>query len=109
MLPSSDTGEGRAINRHDYTTDEIQVALDRSVVRRVVDLVRLRNTHPAFDGDLVVEADDGHSLRLRWQRDDDELTLDVDFDEGTAIVTDGGRVESLSRWATRASDRQYSV
>ncbi len=94
------TGEGRAINRHDYTTDEIQVALDRSVVGRVVELVRLRNTHPAFDGDLVVEADNGLSLRLRWRRDDDELALDVDFDAGTAIVTDGGRIESLSRWAT---------
>ena len=59
--------EGRAVNRHDYTSDEIQVALDRSVVRRVIDLVRLRNTHPAFEGDLLVEAIDGHAVRLRWQ------------------------------------------
>ena len=70
------------------------------MVGRVVELVRLRNTHRAFDGDLVVEADDRHSLRLRWRHDDDDLALDVDFDEGTATVTDGGRVESLSRWAT---------
>ena len=47
------TGEGRAINRHDYTSDEIEAALDRSVVRRLIDLVRLRNTHPAFEGDLL--------------------------------------------------------
>ena len=44
------TGEGRAINRHDYTGDEIEGALGRPVVKRVVDLVRLRNTHRAFDG-----------------------------------------------------------
>ena len=94
------TGEGRAINRHDYTSDEIEAALDRSVVRRVVDLVRLRNTHPAFEGDLLVEAIDGHAVRLRWQHANAALTLDVDFGDGRAFVTDGGRVESLSRWAT---------
>ncbi len=94
------TGEGRAINRHDYTSGEIESALDRPVVRRIVDLVRLRNTHPAFDGDLLVEAADDHSVRLRWQHGHDELSLDVDFDGGSAVVTDGGRAQSLSRWAT---------
>src|SRR5204863_407222 len=37
------TGDGRAINRHDYTTEEISSALQRPVVGRVVELVRLRN------------------------------------------------------------------
>jgi sucrose phosphorylase len=90
------TGEGRAINRHDYTTSEIGAALDRSVVRRVIDLVTLRNTHAAFDGELAVEADDDHSLRLRWRHDADEVVLDVDFAEGTTVLTDESRSESLS-------------
>ena len=94
------TGEGRAINRHDYTAGEIQVALGRSVVRRVVDLVRLRNTHPAFDGDLHVDANNDHSVRLRWQRDDVVLSLDVDFGDGSAVLIDGSRVEPVARWAT---------
>ena len=94
------TGEGRAINRHDYTTGEIEAALDRSVVRRLVDLVRLRNTHPAFVGDLVVDADNDHSIRLRWRANEDALILDVDFEEGTAVVTDRDRAESLSKWVT---------
>ena len=78
------TGEGRAINRHDYTAAEIQAALDRSVVSRVVDLVRLRNTHPAFDGDLVVEADADHAVRLQWRCGSDVIKLDVDFADGCA-------------------------
>ena len=45
------TGEGRAINRHDYTRAEIDAALERPVVRRILDLVRLRATHPAFGVD----------------------------------------------------------
>ena len=92
------TGEGRAINRHDYTSDEIRVALDRAVVGRVIDLVRIRNTHPAFDGDLVVAADDGHSVRLQWRRGADVIALEVDFANGCAALTDGGRVEPLARW-----------
>ena len=93
------TGEGRAINRHDYTPGEIEAALARSVVTRLVDLVRLRNTHPAFDGDLSVGADDDHSLRLRWEANGHSLILDVDFEDGTAVVTDHDRAESLFQWA----------
>lgn len=98
--PWSEPRRAAQFNRHDYTSGEIRSALDRPVVRRIVDLVRLRNTHSAFDGDLPVEAADSHSVRLRWQHGLDELSLDVDFDGGSAVVTDGGRVQSLSRWAT---------
>jgi len=95
------TGEGRAINRHDYTADEIRIALDRPVVRRIVDLVRLRNGHPAFDGVLRVDAGVDHSIRLRWDGDGEALALEVDFDEGTAVITDGGRALPVARWAPR--------
>jgi sucrose phosphorylase len=94
------TGEGRAINRHDYTSQEIDAALGRPVVRRIVDLVRLRNTHPAFEGDLVVDADNDHSIRMRWQGGGYALALDVDFDIGTAVVTHDSGVESVSQWVT---------
>jgi sucrose phosphorylase len=96
------TGEGRAINRHDYTSDEVEAALDRPVVGRVVDLVRLRNTHPAFDGDLVAEAHGDHAMRLEWRRDAHVIALDIDLAEGAADLRDGGRSEPLARWAMSA-------
>ena len=99
------TGEGRAINRHDYSSVELEDALGRAVVRRILDLVRLRNTHRAFAGDLSVDADDGHALRLRWQHGDDVLSLHVDFDDGSAVLIDGSRVESVARWATSLGTR----
>ena len=102
--PSSETGEGRAINRHDYTSSEIQGALDRPVVHRLIDLIRLRNDHPAFDGDLTVEADAEHAIRLHWQRGADVLALDVDFAQGCAAISDGGTVEPLARWKTPVAD-----
>jgi sucrose phosphorylase len=93
------TGDGRAVNRHDYTSDEIQVALGRAVVRRVVDLVHLRNTHPAFDGDLAVRSEDGHSIRLEWRHGEDVLALVVDLADGCAALIDGERTEPLADWA----------
>lgn len=59
------TGTGRDINRHHYTPAEIEEALARPVVRRLLDLLRVRRTHPAFDGEFSV-AGDGPQLRLRW-------------------------------------------
>lgn len=93
------TGEGRAINRHDYTSGEIDAAIERDVVRRLVELIRLRNTHPAFDGDAVIEADDDRSIRLRWAHGDEVLSLDVDFAGGRAIVTEDGRPTPIADWA----------
>ncbi len=97
------TGEGRAINRHDYASREIEEALDRDVVRRLIDLVRLRNSHPAFDGEAHVEADDDHSIRLRWEHGDATVSLDVDFGGGRAVVTDRGRRSPIAEWAASVS------
>jgi sucrose phosphorylase len=52
----------------------------------VLELVRLRNTHPAFDGALDV-AGDGSSLQLRWNKGDATCVLDVDLASGRAAVT----------------------
>ena len=93
------TGEGRAINRHDFTGDQVQMALDRPVVTRVVDLVRLRNTHPVFEGEVCVETDDDRSIRLRWQNGGEALALDVDFAAGDAAVTSGGRRNPIAAWS----------
>lgn len=46
----SRSGVGRDINRHHYTSAEIDAALERPVVRELFALCRFRNTHPAFDG-----------------------------------------------------------
>lgn len=50
------TKEGRNINRHYYTVDEVDAEVGRPVVRALRAMMELRNTHPAFDleGDLEV-------------------------------------------------------
>lgn len=93
------TGEGRAINRHDYQVDEIHAALRRPVVRRILELIRLRNSHPAFDGELCVDDGDGRSLGLRWASADDRLELNVDFGGGHASISDGDETREIASWS----------
>lgn len=79
------TGEGRSINRHDYTRAEITAALGRPVVQRLLALVRLRNTHPAFDGTLAIRSDD-RTIRMTWTNGTSQAALDVDVRVGAAVV-----------------------
>ena len=44
------TRVGRNINRHNYSPEEVEENLKRDVVRRLFDLMRFRNSHPAFSG-----------------------------------------------------------
>ena len=45
-------GAGRAINRHRFTLEEAEANLERPVVRALLQLMRFRNTHPAFNGQV---------------------------------------------------------
>ncbi len=80
------TGEGRAINRHDYSIGEIEATLQRPVVRRLLELVRLRRRHPAFDGELEVEVD-ASTLGMTWTAETGQASLKVDLAEGTFVIS----------------------
>jgi len=82
-LPAVDqTGEGRAVNRHDYSLEEVAHALDRPVVKKLLELVRLRNTHPSFDGTLEVNIEGAALLRLVWRHGQFTCGLKVDLTTG---------------------------
>ena len=61
------TGIGRDINRHGYSREEIKGELKRSVVKRLMKLMRFRNAHPAFDGVFTCKSSPPHILLLHWQ------------------------------------------
>jgi sucrose phosphorylase len=94
------TAEGRAINRHDYGIDEVTAALRRPVVEQVAELIRLRNTHPAFDGELSVDGPDARRIGLWWMRGDARLGLEVDFEAGHASISDGGVTRRIATWGS---------
>jgi sucrose phosphorylase len=87
----SRTGDGREINRHNFTLDEIREATGLSVVQRLERLIRLRNSHPAFDGGFQVGAPDPERLTLSWRNGNDECSLDVGFRLPRSVVELTGR------------------
>ena len=61
-------------------------------MRRLTELIALRNTHPAFDGNLRVDSTGGSSLRLSWTHGPAMCTLTVDVATGELdIDEEGGR------------------
>jgi sucrose 6(F)-phosphate phosphorylase len=89
------TGELRAINRHDYTLAEIEQAVQRPVVQRLFRLIRLRNGHPAFDGDLTVEETPDDRVQLRRQQGDAICILNIDL---ATCRTEIAYTEGAGRW-----------
>ena len=56
------TGVGRDINRHYFSGEEIPARTQTPCVRSLLDLIRFRNTHPAFAGEFhLLNTDDYES------------------------------------------------
>lgn len=80
------TGVGRDVNRHHYSAAEIERELERPVVAAQLDAIRLRNTHPAFEGEFTFDV---HGTRgtMRWERGRATVTLEFDVRAGTFDLT----------------------
>jgi sucrose phosphorylase len=81
------TGEARDINRHYYTRAELRQQLETPLVRALLELIRFRNAHAAFAGDIQVHHSDNSSLVLEWRKDPDWARLDVDLGCGRAVIS----------------------
>jgi sucrose phosphorylase len=86
---------GRDINRHYYTNDEIHSALGQPLVQRLIELIRLRNSHPGFNGEFHVEAPEKYLLVMNWKKDGHWIKLDVDLSTPSASITGSGLKEGF--------------
>ncbi|CAM3538191.1 sucrose phosphorylase [Marinicrinis lubricantis] len=73
------TGEGREINRHNFSLEEIETSLQKAVVQRLLKLIRFRNDYIAFQGEFEVLECSDTEVRLRWKKGDKQCTLLVDL------------------------------
>ncbi len=93
------TRVGRDINRHYYSTAEIAADLERPVVRSLLELIRLRNEHPAFTGDFTLSETPDERLLLQWRQGSAYAQLDADLASGQwqlkASSAEGGSAEYL--------------
>jgi sucrose phosphorylase len=81
----------KEINRTTLTNSDIDQGLSRIVVRDQLELMRLRNKSPAFQGELEIHDSDEHHLHLTWRKDTCVATLNADLHGYGFSVTHQGK------------------
>jgi sucrose phosphorylase len=73
------TAGHKEINRTSLGMIDIELGLERPVVLDQLELIRMRNTSPAFDGELSISGDEPHVLKMTWSHPEETLTLEADL------------------------------
>ncbi|WP_410513478.1 sucrose phosphorylase [Paenibacillus sp. BR2-3] len=73
------TKEGRNINRHYYSKEEIDAEVERPVVQKLFQLLKLRNSSPAFQGDIQIEQVNENGMVITWKNLTSEIKLEADL------------------------------
>lgn len=77
----------KEINRTTLATGDIEQGLKRIVVRDQLQIMRLRNTSPAFDGELEIHDTEEHILHLTWRNRNHTATLMADLRTACFSIT----------------------
>ena len=90
------SGGHKEINRTNLSADDLEAGLARPVVQRQIDLLRFRNTHPAFGWDAELTASgEGSVLTLEWSREGHTARLEADLaTRAFRITADGTDLDS---------------
>ena len=77
-----ETKEGRNINRHYYSNEEIAEEVQRPVVKALLNLFSFRNRSEAFDleGTIDVKTPTAHSIVIKRQNKDKSVTAVAEID-----------------------------
>ncbi|MGB5279653.1 MAG: glycosidase [Gammaproteobacteria bacterium] len=81
------TAGHKEINRTTLGIIDIESGLKRAVVRDQLELIRLRNTSPAFNGKMQVIETDPHLLHITWQHPEASAVLIADLRNHDFTVT----------------------
>ena len=80
-------GGHKEINRTNLSMSQVEDALTKDVVIKQLELLRLRNTHPAFGpGSRFDASADGSRLNMSWDRDGHRAVLDADLSDHTFVI-----------------------
>ena len=73
------TNVGRDINRHYYSKEEINEKLKTPLVKKLAEMMRFRNEHPAFNGAFQILETADSFLKINWQNGSAFASLNIDL------------------------------
>jgi len=79
------TGEGREINRRNYSMAEIEQAMGKDVVQRQLRLIKFRNEYKVFDGKFEASHLE-NVIQLCWEKDANRAVLEVNLRTNESII-----------------------
>ncbi|MBT8130621.1 MAG: glycosidase [Gammaproteobacteria bacterium] len=90
------TAGHKEINRTTLHMIDIENGLKRDIVKDQIALIRLRNTSPAFTGEMQLIDCEPHQLHIRWRHPDATTTLHADLHtHGFSVSQDTGNGEQV--------------
>ena len=93
------TASHKEINRTTLGMIDVELGLERPIVLDQLELIRMRNTSPAFDGELSISGDEPHILKMTWSHPEETLTLEADLqahDFRVYLENDAGRKDLIA-------------
>ncbi len=80
LMEQTKGADGRNINRHYYTREEIRETVKWPMLQRMYEVMRFRNTYPVFDGDFSVEeGEETGQITMSWSDGKLAASLKADF------------------------------
>jgi len=89
----------KEINRTTLSTDEVDMRLGLPVVQDQLALIRLRNTSPAFAGEMEIKETAPHLLHIVWRHPEATATLKADLRNHSFVVYEGDGTKETTRLA----------
>lgn len=83
------TAGHKEINRTTLSLSDIENGLERQIVKDQIDLIRMRNTSPAFTGKLKILEAEPSQLNLCWEHPDETLILKADLRDHGFVIYQG--------------------
>lgn len=90
-----ETKEGRNINRHYYTKDEVETEVERPVVKQLFSIFKFRNQSKAFDLEGAISVETLTDNEIKITRTNKEMTdtaiLEANLDTKEFCIYDNGK------------------
>ena len=94
---SAREGGHKEINRTNLSMDDIEAGLEKEVVLKQLELIRMRNTAAAFQGTVLFKETSEEQLHILWSKDNEvaELKANLKTHEYSIRYSEGGEEKTI--------------